>query len=169
MYEKFTEERGCRGRETAFQSGFSPPAKKQLLLKRSEEVHAAGDFFDAGGLESFAFDDHAHAEFDGFCADSRDGGFAFTECFAVFVLGAVLEVDDVDAVFEAGDGFDRVAAGYECPVGVDFEVDVGAFFHFFVGYLAVFVGSEFTVVVVVGEGDAFSGEHGLVFVEFFDG
>ena len=74
-----------------------------LLVLAAQEVHAAPDLLQAGGLQALAFHHHLQAQLDGGLAHLGHRGDALAQRGAGVPALAVLEVDDPDAVLVLGD------------------------------------------------------------------
>ena len=93
------------------------------VFKRFEVVHTSADFFDAVGVEVFAFDDYRHAEVKRFLSDCCDGRFAEAERFADAAFETVFKMDDVYSVLESFEKCYGIDACVERPERVDLKVD----------------------------------------------
>ena len=88
------------------------------LLLRLQEIDAALDLLEAGGIQPLALHHHADAVLDGVLANLEHGSLALTQGLACAALEAVLQVNDLDATRQALQGLDGVNARIEGPEGV---------------------------------------------------
>ena len=75
-----------------------------------EKVDAAPDLPQSGGIQPLALDNHAQSHGDCLLPDSQHRRLALAQRLALTAPESVLEVNDVDSVLEAGDGFGSTPA-----------------------------------------------------------
>ena len=114
-----------------------------VSVKSMEIVDAALNFFLAGRIKAFTFDNDADTEFDCLCANSRNGSSTAAERISVTVLRTILEVDAADSILQTFHRFNRIEFCNISPVSIEFEEYVAAFFEFLVNLIPFVGGIEF--------------------------
>ena len=94
-----------------------------FLLLCLQEINAALDLLEAGGIQALRLDDHADVVLHGVLAYLQNGCLALAQGLTRAALEAVLQMDDLDAAGETLQSLHRVDARVEGPEGVDLEVE----------------------------------------------
>ena len=94
-----------------------------------EEVDAAPDLPQSGGIQPLALDNHAQSHGDRLLPDSQHRCLALAQRLALTAPESVLEVNDANPSCQSVQQSQRINPGIERPEGINFKIKGTALFQ----------------------------------------